>query len=486
MNKEIQLAVTAHQEGKFEEAEQLYRSILKNEPTNLTIRNNFGILLNKLGKFNEAEKIYKKTIEFNPDFLEAHNNLGSTLQSLNKLDEAEASYRKAIELKEDFSNAHYNLANTLKKANRHNEAEASYRKAIELKPDHVKAHSNLGIIQMELGCLDNAERSYKKVIELDPDNAVAYTNLGKVQMELNRFDEALASQEKAVELKPDYDKAHYNLGLTFLRIGLYKKAADEFMLANFNEGRNALLKCWFKLNDHYNFTKLLDEMVERGMNNAVIGSFISRSKTRYGVNKQNPFCNDSLNYVLKTNLTKQCDFKSIFIQPAENILNNTSILNRSQTLLTNGTQSSGNLFLQKNEMIQKMKNIINLEIKKYQAHFKDSEEGFLKNWPKSFYLSGWLIRMKNGGKLSPHMHDEGWLSGSIYINVPKKKNTNSGNLVVCIDENEDELGLNKNPKKIIDVVTGSICLFPSSLLHYTIPFEADEERIVLAFDVMPE
>ena len=37
----------------------------------------------------------------------------------------------------------------------------------------------------------------------------------------------------------------------------------------------------------------------------------------------------------------------------------------------------------------------------------------------------------------------------------------------------------------IDVVTGSLCLFPSSLLHYTIPFEAEEERIVLAFDMIP-
>ena len=40
-------------------------------------------------------------------------------------------------------------------------------------------------------------------------------------------------------------------------------------------------------------------------------------------------------------------------------------------------------------------------------------------------------------------------------------------------------------KKSIDVVTGSLCLFPSSLLHYTIPFESEENRIVLAFDMIP-
>ena len=70
------------------------------------------------------------------------------------------------------------------------------------------------------------------------------------------------------------------------------------------------------------------------------------------------------------------------------------------------------------------------------------------------------------------------------MNVPSKLQTDSGNLVVCIDENENEKNNNKNTKSV-DVVTGSLCLFPSSLLHYTIPFEAEEERIVLAFDVRP-
>ena len=41
-----------------------------------------------------------------------------------------------------------------------------------------------------------------------------------------------------------------------------------------------------------------------------------------------------------------------------------------------------------------------------------------------------------------------------------------------------------NGKKIVNVVTGSLVLFPASLTHYTIPFESEEERIVLAFDVI--
>ncbi|MDC1427935.1 2OG-Fe(II) oxygenase family protein [Rhodospirillaceae bacterium] len=79
------------------------------------------------------------------------------------------------------------------------------------------------------------------------------------------------------------------------------------------------------------------------------------------------------------------------------------------------------------------------------------------------------------------MHEQGWLSGSVYINVPTKSKAPAGNLVVCI---EDDPSIS-NDRRIIDVVTGSLCLFPASLLHYTIPFESDEERIVLAFDLVP-
>ena len=93
--------------------------------------------------------------------------------------------------------------------------------------------------------------------------------------------------------------------------------------------------------------------------------------------------------------------------------------------------------------------------------------------------------MKSGGKLSPHMHDNGWIRGRIYINVPPKSNYDSGNLVVCVDDKEYKTEKN-NQKKSINVITGSLCLFPASLLHYTIPFESNEERIVLAFDLIPK
>ena len=42
------------------------------------------------------------------------------------------------------------------------------------------------------------------------------------------------------------------------------------------------------------------------------------------------------------------------------------------------------------------------------------------------------------------------------------------------------------PEKIVNLETGDIVLFPSSIFHSTIPFSSKKNRITLAFDVRPK
>ena len=158
---------------------------------------------------------------------------------------------------------------------------------------------------------------------------------------------------------------------------------------------------------------------------------------------------------------------------------------RAQNLLSHGSQTYGNLFDVEPELTKGIQEIIRAEVDKYRVNFAESREGFIKNWPARYSIRGWLISMKSGGELRSHMHEEGWISGSIYLNVPHKLKSNGGNLVVCIEDEKFMEEGRKNPKNIIDVVTGNLVLFPASLLHYTIPFDSKDERTVLAFDVIP-
>ena len=213
INQIFNQALTAHQEGKLEEAERLYREILKVQPEHLDTNNNLAVILEHHNKLEEAEKYYRKAIELNPKIAESYNNLGATLGQLNRLIEAEASCKRAIELKPDYAEAHFNLGLIKDNQGKLEQAEKYYRKAIELKSDFAEAHNNLGIIFHKLDRFEEAMESYKKAIELKPDYAEAYNGLSVTENSFGSFDKSMTNCKKAIELKPNFPKAHHDLAV---------------------------------------------------------------------------------------------------------------------------------------------------------------------------------------------------------------------------------------------------------------------------------
>ena len=482
------LGITYQELGKLDEAEASYKQAIALKPDFAGAHYNLGVTLKALGKLDEAKASYKQAIALKTDYAEAYNNLGITYQELGKLDEAKASYKQAIALKPDYAEAHYNLATLLQELGKLDEAEANYRQVIALKPDYAEAYNNIGITLQELGKFNEAEASYKQAIALKPDYAEAHNNLGEALNELGKLNEAEASYKQAIALKPDFAVAHYNLGITFKEQSRFDDAESSLRQAitfkpDYAEAHNQLLDCLFIQDKKSIFFDELDYLISQNKVSAIIGSLTNRSVLKYGVEKPNLFCTKPLNYVLHNDLNTRYDFEKIFVEKAKSILDKNLISNRRQSLLVNGNQTSGNIFDIKNHDTNEIQNIIRIEVERYRTKFKESEEGLIKRMPEEYSLNGWFISMKSGGNLKPHIHSEGWLSGSIYINVPPKFYTDSGNLIVSLGVENDAISTRINEKKTINVVTGSMVLFPASLMHFTIPFEAEEERIVLAFDV---
>jgi tetratricopeptide (TPR) repeat protein len=438
------------------------------------------------GRLSDAEKLATSISHEFPSHNFSWKILGAVFKATGRNSEAVNANQTAVTLSPQDAEAHYNLGNTLKELGRLDEALASYTQAITLKPDFAEAHSNLGGTLQELGRSDEALASYTQAIVLKPDYAEAHSNLGNTLKELGRLDEALASYTQAITLKPDFAEARYNLGILWFENKKYNLAAEQFELCDTPQSKLYAIKCSYLQDEETVFYEKFDLLVNQGEVNAVIGSLGFRSEFKYGIKKSNSFCNDPLKYVVKTDLNALYDFENIFIETARAVLTDNSVSYKAQGHLTNGIQTAGNIFAQGKVPKTEIESIIHAEIEKYRIQFKDSEEGFIKSWPTSYEIKGWLVCMQSGGKLAPHMHDTGWITGSIYINVPPKSETDSGNLVLCLSDQEHVLAVEKNQQSTIDVVTGSLCLFPSSLHHYTVPFEEKEDRIVLAFDVIPK
>ena len=478
-----------YQAARSDDAEKLAISITQEFPQHQFAWKVMGAIFVQAGRNSEAAHANQTAVALSPRDAEAHYNLGVTLQELGRLDEAEASYTQTIVLKPDSAGARNNLGGMLQQLGRLEEAEAVLRQAIALKPDFTDAHYNLGGVLQKQGRLDEAEVSYTQAVALKSDFADAHYNLGATLKELGRLDEAEASYTQAIVLKPDYADVHYNLGVMLQKQGRLEEAEGAFTQAialkpDHAKAHMSLLRCLYLLDKQSLFFDQLDHLIDQGKVSSMIGSFICRAALKYGEERSNPFCKDPLKYVLHTDLNTQYDFENFFVGTAKAIINEDRISDRKQTpILINGYQTSGNLFDIKNDFTNEIEKAIRFEIEKYRINFKISEEGLIKKWPAEYSLYGWIISMKSGGELKPHIHSQGWLSGSIYINIPPKSKASSGNLVVSVGEEKDAIDTRKNLKKIINVVTGSMVLFPASLTHHTIPFESEEERIVLSFDV---
>jgi tetratricopeptide (TPR) repeat protein len=484
--------LSLYTQSRYYESETLARSLIEKHPDDFFTWNIFGAVLRQQSRLRESLTAFQEATKLAPNDANARNNLSVTLQELGRLEEAEASYRKTLELRPDLAAAHYNLANTLRHRGKLAESKDSFERAIALKPDFVDAHYSVGTILKVMGRLVEAKNSYNQVIEIEPDNAMAHCALGTIFKEMGRFDEAITSQTKAIAASPAYATAHYNLGNTLRAMGRYGEAETRYREAisldsDNASAQNSLLVCLFNQNKRSLFYEHLDDLVANKRANAVVGSLTARAALKYDVERPNIFCGEPLKYVLHADLKDKYDFKKLFSGVVADLLQSEKVSLRSQPLLTNGHQTFGNLFDIETEATAQIQKTIRSEVENYRSYFLSSGEGLIKEWPSDYDLYGWLISMKSGGNLAPHIHDEGWLSGSIYINIPPKTKAGSGNLVVALGEEVDAADNTSTlQKKNINVFTGSMVLFPASLTHYTTPFESDEDRVVLAFDVKPK
>jgi len=62
----LQQGIAAHREGKVQEAERLYRSIIQSQPTHPDANHNLGVIAVSVGKTEAALPLFKTALEANP------------------------------------------------------------------------------------------------------------------------------------------------------------------------------------------------------------------------------------------------------------------------------------------------------------------------------------------------------------------------------------------------------------------------------------
>jgi tetratricopeptide (TPR) repeat protein len=472
--------------GKIDEAVASYNKALDIKPDYADAHSNLGNALQLLGKLEEAMGSYNKAIDIKPDNAEAHYNLGNALQGFAKVDGVVASYNKAIAIKYDYVEASSNLGNTLKNLGKVAEAVASYSNALAIKPDYAEAHNNLGNALNDLGKLEEALISFNKAIAIKPDYAEAYNNLGNALNDLGRIDEAVISYNDTLSIKPDYVQVHENLGVALKKGGNFEEASRSFDLSQSKDSQAQSLECLYSLKKYTGFYLKLDKLIKTDTTNiraAAISAFASQQLDRAD---PYPFCNKPMELIRVYESLEGLGDDSRLLQGLVAESKNRAIAwNPREKTTKNGYQSHSDLFNNPKGFLADLSKIIWSSIEVYRSELSSQNCDFIRMFPKEGGLIGWFVRLKKEGHQTEHIHPDGWLSGVIYLKVPKVRNREEGSIEFGLWGYDYPI-LNENyPRKRIHPKNGDLVLFPSSLFHRTIPFHCDDERVCIAFDLIP-
>lgn len=228
-------AFQLEQTGKPQEAEQIYRDLLKKDPNNVDALRLLAGLASSRNEHRDAEILLKRALELKPDFGRALADLVNNLVDQEKLDEALEAADRLTRIGGDNPDSWLLQGNAFSAAGQYEQAIAAYRKALELSPEHPGALSGLAHNQKTIGNRDEAISNYRKCIVVNPYFTEAYWSLANLKT--FRFtDEEVAAMEALLEHPhiPDESQVHLcnSLGLEYESRQDYDKAFANFERCN--------------------------------------------------------------------------------------------------------------------------------------------------------------------------------------------------------------------------------------------------------------
>ena len=179
--KKLAHAAEHQRAGRFDEAKELYREVLRKNPTNVDALRMMGIIASGDGHNDEAERLFRRAVSSAPDFVDAILDLGGALKEQNRFEEAIECFRKAITLEPSNVKAHFQLASTLSPAALTYEAIEEYEQVLKLRPNHAVAKLGLGHTLKTVGRQEEAIQAYRECIELQPDKGETYWSLANLK-----------------------------------------------------------------------------------------------------------------------------------------------------------------------------------------------------------------------------------------------------------------------------------------------------------------
>jgi CHAT domain-containing protein/Flp pilus assembly protein TadD len=267
-----QQAIQFYQQGRYAEAESLYKRSLAiwektlgpDHPDLATLLDNLAALYDNQGRYADAEPLYKRSLVIHekalgpdhPDLATSLNNLAVLYDNQGRYADAEPLYKRSLAIYEkalgpdhpDVAQSLHNLAFLYDNQGRYAEAEPLYKRSLAIRekalgPDHLdvaQSMHKLAALYYNQGRYADAEPLYKRSLAIrektlgpgHPDVAQSLNNLAELYRAQGRYADveplykrSLAIREKALGPDhPDVAQSLHNLAFLYYNQGRYADA----------------------------------------------------------------------------------------------------------------------------------------------------------------------------------------------------------------------------------------------------------------------
>jgi protein O-GlcNAc transferase len=226
--RDFQDALSALQAGKADDAERLFRAVLRAEPKHIGALNLMGVVLMQRKRFGDAEDYFRRALQENPRSEATLYNYGLVLKALVRPAEAVEQFTRALAINSSVAETWNNRATALNDLKRYEEAIGDFDKALALQPHYAEALYNKGKSLAALGRCEAAVAAFEDALAINGSLAEAWLGRGNALFERDEHKQALESFDRAVAIKPDLVEAWLGRGNLLLALRRYTDAASAY------------------------------------------------------------------------------------------------------------------------------------------------------------------------------------------------------------------------------------------------------------------
>lgn len=422
-------------DNDFAAAAEGFAAVTRSDPQWAEAWNNLSAALGRLQDYPAAIAAARRLVRLRPQAAASHQALAALLSNrfdAESLREGMQAAERALQLEPDLAEAHRNAAVLLRKLGDPVRAELHARRAHQLAPHDPDAVDTLGEQLLINGRAADAEALYAAALDAGITHPALVRQHGIALLHNDRAAAACEALAASVRMQPDDQRAIAHLGLALAGSGQLEAAVD--LIGLHRHVRAIALPTPAGFADNAAFRAALADDVRH------------HSQQRW--------------------------------EPAG--------------LAARAAYLSGNLMADRTPAIAGFEQCLRAAIEGFLAACRAQPvatragDVFLANVPDGYRLHVWATRAAQSGYIDTHIHEDSWLSGAYYVELPPAISDDDPSFSGWIEFGRPYANFHDWPEgatRRVRPQAGTLLLFPSYLFHRTLPYTGGGERISISFDL---